>query len=225
MLPNRTSFGRFRLNGLEKSFSGITLWAAQEKGVKLTMKKQYTKKDWIARVIVLGLILVAIGIGTKHLHEQLTRRAEGPYQGQVELISNPAETYDRAATHTGCYSLLNENLMYTDYNTGRQFYLCSDPACTLTSESCTSWLGNIVGEVYLFAVPDGSSLYYAQQGNGEVENRDAQFPSIITMNPDGSERHVLTQLKENARITGGVAADAQFLYYNVPISNHSTAHQ
>lgn len=179
------------------------------------MKKQYTKKDRIARVIVLVLILAAIGIGTKHLHKQLTRRAEGPYQGQVTLISNPAETYDRAATQTGCYSLLNENLMYTDYSTGRQFYLCGDPACTHTSDSCTSWLGNTVGEVYLFAVPDGSSLYYAQQGNGEAENRDAQFSSIFAMNPDGSERHVLTQLKENARITGGIAADAQFLYYNV----------
>lgn len=179
------------------------------------MKKQSAKKKCPIYIIIAVVLLAVLGLCIKPLYEKLTYKTEEPYQGQVMFIANPAETYGWAPTQSGCYSLMNENLMYTDYSTKQQCYLCSDPACTHTSDSCTSWLGNAAGEVYLFAMPDGSTVYYAQQGTGDTEDNGSNYPAIFSMNPDGSERKVLTQLKENARITGGIAADEQYLYYNV----------
>lgn len=57
----------------------------------------------------------------------------------------------------------SKNIMYTDYATQSQIYLCSAPSCAHDNESCTTWIKPMGGTVYPVALNAGLALLYSNR--------------------------------------------------------------
>lgn len=101
------------------------------------------------------------------------------------------------------------NILYLDYETAQQVYLCGDPNCSHNSETCTSYIdasaGNIPGLLY----SDGK-IYLIESGAVSEE----ALPKIEVMNADGSEKKLLKEFTASQVINSGwYLADDTFIYY------------
>ncbi len=132
--------------------------------------------------------------------------------------------YIKKAQKTGVGSI--GYIMYIDYATGQETYLCSDSSCDHNSERCSSYLDNdeffYGGDVRLFEY-DGS-LYYlnlkytrnedsAQVGSTLYEEWRDQ--SLYRMGLDGTNRELVYTFDKDLNVESFAAGDGNALWFFV----------
>lgn len=125
----------------------------------------------------------------------------------VDGIINKNYAYDK----NGMYSILfhdndkGANILYTDFATKEQIYLCASPSCTHDSAICSSWIEDTTNATGLFT--SNNKLFVFSLGFHEVPG------SISTMNLDGSQAKKLVAFTKNAIPANGIAGNERYLYY------------
>ncbi len=94
----------------------------------------------------------------------------------------------------------SKNIMYTDYETQKQIYLCAQPNCTHQDERCTSWVAP-QEEIVTPVVLDENLLL--------VHNSTEVAPYIEILNLDGTDKKLLYQFAANTEIVNGIAYNGQ----------------
>lgn len=119
----------------------------------------------------------------------------------------------RTATSDGIYLLANifpdsVNILYIDFATRQQIFLCNRVECKHNQESCTSYLP--IGE-------EQSVPLLSISQNGILLTRTAAgkdtLPSISIMDFDGANKHELLTLNSNEMISGKLFEDENFCYF------------
>lgn len=105
----------------------------------------------------------------------------------------------------------SKNIMYTDYATLSQVYLCSKPSCAHDNESCTSWIKPMGGTVYPVALNGRLALIYS--------NRD-DFSRIELADANGSNRHTLMEFASGVEVEPGAAVNDEYIV--VQLNSYST---
>ena len=118
----------------------------------------------------------------------------------------------------GYYSLLqNEdmttNILYMDYKTKEQVYLCERPECLHNDSTCNSWLGTVYGGANIFVVDN--TLLIVQWGSANLANDygEIALPTFYTANLDGSDRKMCIRLDATEQLEGGLAYSGRNLYF------------
>lgn len=111
-------------------------------------------------------------------------------------------------------------LLYTDYSTGQEIYLCNKPECQHKDESCTSYLpfGDIsemfVYKDHLYFIESAGAIMQLS-GDGLVSSMKST-PHIYQMDLDGQNRKELCQLEEGYQFTAGnIALDGHDMYLSI----------
>ena len=103
-----------------------------------------------------------------------------------ETAASPDGLYEVCSIRLGSY-----NLLYVDAATHQETYLCATPNCTHDSESCSSYLpieeGQYGYQLFFF----NGYLYVVQ--HTPTEN---QGPYLMRMDPDGTNRKIILELKD-----------------------------
>ena len=94
----------------------------------------------------------------------------------------------------------SKNIMYIDYETQKQIYLCAQPNCTHQDERCTSWVAP-QNELVTPVVLDENLLL--------VHNSTEAAPYIEILNLDGTDKKLLYQFAANTEIVNGIAYNGQ----------------
>lgn len=139
----------------------------------------------------------------------LSEEGDGNDDGYYRLVHN-----DDGETH----------LLYTDYSTGQEIYLCNKPECKHKDESCTSYVpfGNI-SELFVYK----DHLYFLEltgevmqlSGNGFASPMKSS-PHIYQMDLDGQNRKELCQLEEGYQFeAGNIAFDGNDMYLSISKSD------
>ena len=103
------------------------------------------------------------------------------------------------------------NLLYLDYATGQQVYLCSQPNCSHDTDACTSYLPYSAGGILSSVVGDRLVLVFP--GNlQEAAGTDTVLPHIETMGLDGSDRKTTVTFGANQVISRPLVTDGKYLY-------------
>ena len=155
--------------------------------------------------------------------------------GLTELTSTVRYNYfPSCGTETGMYYMEPERigrsngyLMYIDYETKQEVYVCADSSCKHDSERCTSYFSN--GEFFIHEKPNmfsyGGSLYYLSLPNSsdsgvgtqpssrsDYEERDR---ALYRMNLDGSNRERVFTFDKDIEVDSFVAGDGNDLWFYV----------
>ncbi|MEF9970404.1 MAG: hypothetical protein RR759_08105 [Ruthenibacterium sp.] len=110
-------------------------------------------------------------------------------------------------------SNLYQNLMYYDYQTRTQRYVCDKPDCTHDSKECTSYLSTYGG---VFPVVFHEKLYVIYQTYDDgTPDRNAWKPAIEQRNLDGTGAEIVMQGDERLRMNSAVMTDGDAWYYTV----------
>lgn len=125
------------------------------------------------------------------LKSEVTVYGSGNSKGFYEIFSNDDNS---------------KNVMYTDYETQRQIYLCSQPNCLHNNESCTSWIKPEEQTVYPVALNQGIAFLYS--------GRDS-FSKIEIADANGANRRVLTEFGSGVDIEPGAAVNDDFIVVKV----------
>lgn len=118
------------------------------------------------------------------LSTDLTTFGAGNANGFYEIFENPDAS---------------KNIMYTDYATCKQIYLCAQPNCEHKDETCKSWIAPNSGHSYLAATENNLLLLF--------DGRDNGVPRIEMMALDGANRRELCAFESGTRIATGVASN------------------
>ncbi|MCH5267187.1 MAG: hypothetical protein J1E62_02485 [Lachnospiraceae bacterium] len=123
------------------------------------------------------------------------------------------------------------HIMYIDYATRKEVFLCNNAGCKHNSEACTSvftgenfesgilFLHN--GKLYLLdKAPDdeGASLYNMSDSEDypgiefQTHNNDAK-QSLYRMNPDGTDREKVLEFEKGITLDSNVLEDDKGLYF------------
>lgn len=100
------------------------------------------------------------------------------------------------------------NVVYIDYATAQEMYLCASPNCTHDSEACNTWIPP--EEAGLFPLVSGEHLLLIHRTYGGEEGVQA-IPRIDHMNLDGSDRKTLIEFDANEYIKDVFAANGNTL--------------
>ena len=93
------------------------------------------------------------------------------------------------------------NVVYIDYATANEIYLCSAPNCTHDSDACTAWLGQSAAAL-AYSLPDGRLLLHRPDSESTVS-------TLLLANADGSDP---AELFCTADVIRADMADNQWLY-------------
>ena len=135
-------------------------------------------------------------------------------KGQIHQIGSEGEAEQQTSSENGYYELVpvfpdSYNILYTDYATNRQLYLCSSPGCNHAGESCTSYVDTSKGNVPGLLFSD-DKLYLVSPATVS----DDFLPRVEVMNADGSNRRLLAEFKASQNLnTGWFLADADSFYF------------
>ena len=92
------------------------------------------------------------------------------------------------------------NILYTDYESQQQIYLCNMPGCAHNTEECTSFV-EYTGNITLFTDYSENHLYMISGGESTYEYRtEEELPRIIEMDMDGSNRRTVCVFNSNEGI-------------------------
>ena len=97
---------------------------------------------------------------------------------------------------------LSKNIMYTDYATQKQIYLCSQPSCAHNNEICTSWIPPGEYTVYPVALDEGIALLYSGRND---------FSKIEIADANGANRKILTEFGSGVEIDPGAAVNDKYI--------------
>lgn len=133
------------------------------------------------------------------------------FQEPFEMISSTDMTSYGSGNSTGYYSaFLNEdgsrNIIYTDYETASQVYLCAQPNCEHNNESCTSWIEPFNGSVVIAVNDNIMVLIYSSY---------SERSKIVKADLNGENRMVVFQLPNGGRLENAVAANKDVLVVSV----------
>lgn len=103
------------------------------------------------------------------------------------------------------------NLLYLDYATGQQVYLCSQPNCSHDTDACTSYLPYSAGGILSSVVGDRLVLVFPSNLQGAA-GTGTVLPHIETMGLDGSDRKTTVTFGANQVISRPLVTDGQYLY-------------
>ncbi|WP_343210560.1 hypothetical protein [Anaerolentibacter hominis] len=103
-----------------------------------------------------------------------------------------------------------DNILYIDYETKQEIYLCNKPECSHDNESCTSYLeATMPGSFQLICQEPYLYLIYAQPDSFA---ETPQAPAVYRMNLDGSEKRKIVELNSSMFLTGSYALGNGLLY-------------
>ncbi|MFR8739180.1 MAG: hypothetical protein ACLVFL_10640 [Eubacterium sp.] len=109
------------------------------------------------------------------------------------------------------------HLMYMDYATKKEVYLCSNAGCKHNTEDCTSVISSAMQDTVLFWFKDYLYLLdkpMDQEGQyGTIEENTDYQPVLYRMNPDGSNREVVHKFKINTNLGAQIMTDGTDLYF------------
>lgn len=100
------------------------------------------------------------------------------------------------------------NILYIDYATAQEVYLCAAPNCTHDHEGCTAWIDPEEGS-YIPLV-SGEQLLLVHIAYGYEEPQRA-IPHIDAAGLDGSDRHTLVEFAANERLKSVFAVNGDTL--------------
>lgn len=103
------------------------------------------------------------------------------------------------------------NLLYLDYATGQQVYLCSQPNCSHDTDACTSYLPYSAGGILSSVVGDRLVLVFPGNLQGAA-GTGTVLPHIETMGLDGSDRKTTVTFGANQVISRPLVTDGKYLY-------------
>ena len=137
-----------------------------------------------------------------------SRTAMAPFQMANSIYR------DGAGNSAGFYTLrrnsdrdhedMSRNILYIDYATKKQVYLCAQPNCSHDDDFCTSWIAPYYGEVVLAIAGDTLAVFY----NGTM-------PRIDLMNLNGDNRRNLCTFNDGIRISTIAAYNEQYFALSV----------
>ena len=105
------------------------------------------------------------------------------------------------------------NIMYLDFATGQQVFLCNRPECKHDNESCNSYI-SIKGHYAPALLLAGQNLLFMRTGG------DEEFPPQIGIaDLDGANRRTLCEFKSNQNIGTEFYTDGSFLYFDLTTTN------
>lgn len=108
----------------------------------------------------------------------------------------------------------SKNILYVDYATHQQVYLCSQPNCEHDSESCTSWIPPEMGQVNVVTLPDRILL---------IHNNMTEITYIEQLNLDGSDKEILYKFEGSVDIANGVAYNGKYIVFKLETYTRDSA--
>ncbi len=165
--------------------------------------------------------------------EQTQPEVNIPDAGLTDL-SPKAATYSGIAcgTESGMYymdQMINRGdgtLMYIDYATKNEVYVCSDSSCKHDSDRCTSYFSSseffINRNSIIFSY--GGSLFYLnlngfnEGGAGTqppIREDEERVQALYRMNTDGSDRRRVYTFDEGLAVDAFAAGDGNYLWFYV----------
>lgn len=158
----------------------------------------------------------------------------------IMLANNERPALDWAnsfGTENGIYNIKEEHnivkigtysyIMYTDYATGQEVYLCSDSSCNHNTERCSSYLDNsefIVNHESRLFVYNGSLYYLNIPKNNDVDTvtitggtlyEEHHDPKLYRMDLDGSNRELVYTFDRELSVQPFAAGDGNALWFFV----------
>jgi hypothetical protein len=200
------------------------------------------KKMLSAALLVFALLLSACGealpmpngnhttitIETKQevsLVAEPPQEQDGPLKGAV-MLTDVDGIMGRATawTEDGMYQLASwgpeggANLTFYDYQTHTRNFLCNQPGCSHSNETCPGWFSPnaCAGGAGLFT--DGEALYLLRLGSGVEAGKpetitETSYSTITRMDFDGGNREVVLEMGSAEFIWGAVAKTPGGLYF------------
>lgn len=124
-----------------------------------------------------------------------------------QMISSPDITSYGSGNSSGYYGIYSNpdgsrNILYTDYETASQVYLCNQPSCAHNTESCASWLSPNTWKVIAAATDEHLFLLHSDPRNAA---------RIECCDLNGANRRTIHTFGGGASIENTVAANDRFL--------------
>lgn len=132
--------------------------------------------------------------------------------GALHQVSSWAGADIFAASEKGVYEPSNPrgtviNILFNDFETKQQVFLCNKPECKHLDESCLSAI-NIESSAVPGLVYAGNRLLLIRQYPANNGNS-----GVVVSSPDGSERKTLFELPSNESMPGIFFSDGQYLLF------------
>lgn len=118
-------------------------------------------------------------------------------------------------TDDGYYEIMNRtsvggsNIMYTDFATCKQIYLCNRPECYHNDENCPSYFPGNCTPNFIFMDKSGTKLLSYVSYRDEEDNYIYQ---LYSMNTDGSERKMICDLGSAMPSKGHIVGSDDKIY-------------
>ncbi len=112
----------------------------------------------------------------------------------------------------------HQNLMYYDYKTLQQRYVCDATDCKHDQVTCTSYMDS-TGGVYPFVFKEKLYLFYIRYNDGTADPN--QWPSALEQrNLDGTGAQLMAKSTDGTLYTNGtILADEKALYWTAYVGN------
>lgn len=128
-----------------------------------------------------------------------------PETKPFSMISSTEITLYGSGNSNGFYEIFRNddnsaNIMYTDYKSKKQIYLCNQPNCEHNSEICTSWIQPTSANIYIAATEKNLLLVHS-------DHTGTSASYIEIMNLDGSDRREFYKFENTCEIENGIAAN------------------
>lgn len=139
--------------------------------------------------------------------ESITFFSETPFT----MISPPEYTSYGSGNSKGFYSIIpnadhSGNILYADYATGSQVYLCSRPNCEHNSDACTSWIPPFTGTI-VPAATETQLFLICSGGNTR--------PEIKQLELNGDRPRTVFSLPNGAKLENAIAANDDTLVVSI----------
>lgn len=184
------------------------------------------------KIIILVSSVIALAItlsGCSIKKDEDKTLSENVVSENLKMISHKL-AQNGANTKDGYYTISTDengmmNIMYVDYKTKKQIYLCDKSQCEHGNDKCTSFIDMKYSARENTLLSDGKYLYLVSSefnneggistsinhGTGEVQQED-EPSSIYRMNLDGSNKKKLASLDSGELLDDKFFTDGNYLY-------------
>ncbi len=184
------------------------------------------------KIIILVSSVIALAItlsGCSIKKDEDKTLSENVVSENLKMISHKL-AQNGANTKDGYYTISTDengmmNIMYVDYKTKKQIYLCDKSQCEHDNDKCTSFIDMKYSARENTLLSDGKYLYLVSSefnneggistsinyGTGEVQQED-EPSSIYRMNLDGSNKKKLASLDSGELLDDKFFTDGNYLY-------------
>lgn len=113
----------------------------------------------------------------------------------------------------GYYRLINNddgyfNILYTDYKSGQEVYLCDKPECQHKDDSCTSYIDSDIAEMFiykdhLYMIENSADAVFSIGADGQSVEDTTKASKIYQLDLNGQNKKEIYQLKEGYSFENG----------------------